>query len=200
MAECLDQAAGLAFTLVNMTSGRTPTASEVLDLLDRLQRDEARRGVLASSWEIYRAAVAEQIIGEDGIDWLAERMQELVDESLVAFGAASGGVIEPPRWNGGFIQMLHYWRVTAAGRADARLYRDELARPVASESAKGQAAKQKGTDGDQAPDLDLFISHASEDKAAVARPLFDALIQRGWSVWLDELELTIGDSLELCVR
>ena len=42
---------------------------------------------------------------------------------------------------------------------------------------------------------DVFISHASEDKAAVARPLADALIERGVSVWLDELELKIGDSL-----
>jgi hypothetical protein len=44
-------------------------------------------------------------------------------------------------------------------------------------------------------DRDLFISHASEDKESVARPLSEALTARGWSVWLDELELTIGDSL-----
>jgi hypothetical protein len=42
---------------------------------------------------------------------------------------------------------------------------------------------------------DVFISHASEDKALVARPLATALTERGWSVWLDELELTVGDSL-----
>jgi hypothetical protein len=42
---------------------------------------------------------------------------------------------------------------------------------------------------------DLFISHASEDNELVARPLADALRSRGWTVWLDELELTIGDSL-----
>lgn len=41
----------------------------------------------------------------------------------------------------------------------------------------------------------MFISHASEDKAAVARPLADALGQRGVSVWLDDFELKIGDSL-----
>jgi hypothetical protein len=44
-------------------------------------------------------------------------------------------------------------------------------------------------------DHDLFISHAGEDKDMVARPLSQALVARGWSVWLDELELTIGDSL-----
>jgi hypothetical protein len=42
---------------------------------------------------------------------------------------------------------------------------------------------------------DVFISHASEDKDAVARPLARALADRGWTAWLDELEMTIGDSL-----
>lgn len=42
---------------------------------------------------------------------------------------------------------------------------------------------------------DIFISHASEDKASVARPLADAMKALGWTVWLDELELTVGDSL-----
>lgn len=42
---------------------------------------------------------------------------------------------------------------------------------------------------------DVFLSHASEDKAAVARPLADALIEQGVTVWLDELELKVGDSL-----
>lgn len=42
---------------------------------------------------------------------------------------------------------------------------------------------------------DVFISHASEDKSAVARPLARALEAAGLSVWLDEAEITIGDSL-----
>lgn len=42
---------------------------------------------------------------------------------------------------------------------------------------------------------DVFISHASEDKGAVAMPLRDALVDLGVSVWLDKTELTIGDSL-----
>jgi hypothetical protein len=43
--------------------------------------------------------------------------------------------------------------------------------------------------------IDLFISHASEDKDSVARPLVRELNQRGWSVWFDETELLLGDSL-----
>jgi hypothetical protein len=42
---------------------------------------------------------------------------------------------------------------------------------------------------------DVFISHASEDKDAVARPLAKELLRRGHSVWFDEYELVLGDSL-----
>jgi TIR domain len=42
---------------------------------------------------------------------------------------------------------------------------------------------------------DVFISHASEDKDAVARPLADLLSGCGLSIWLDEQELRLGDRL-----
>jgi hypothetical protein len=42
---------------------------------------------------------------------------------------------------------------------------------------------------------DVFISHASEDNATVAKPLHAALKKAGLSVWIDEHELTLGDSL-----
>lgn len=44
-------------------------------------------------------------------------------------------------------------------------------------------------------EYDVFISHASEDKATVARPLASALANLGLKVWYDEFELKIGDSL-----
>lgn len=44
-------------------------------------------------------------------------------------------------------------------------------------------------------DWDVFISHASEDKASVARPLAELLGRAGLKVWLDANELTLGDSL-----
>jgi hypothetical protein len=42
---------------------------------------------------------------------------------------------------------------------------------------------------------DVFVSHASEDKEPVARPLATALEAEGITVWLDAAELRIGDSL-----
>jgi hypothetical protein len=42
---------------------------------------------------------------------------------------------------------------------------------------------------------DAFISHASEDKDDVARPLAKELTKFGFSVWFDEFSLRVGDSL-----
>lgn len=42
---------------------------------------------------------------------------------------------------------------------------------------------------------DVFVSHATEDKETVVRPLAHALRDAGLSVWYDEFELRIGDSL-----
>jgi len=42
---------------------------------------------------------------------------------------------------------------------------------------------------------DAFISHATEDKDDVARPLAKELVKLGFSVWFDEFSLKIGDSL-----
>lgn len=41
----------------------------------------------------------------------------------------------------------------------------------------------------------VFVSHASEDKADVARPLAEELQRRGIDVWFDEYDISTGDSL-----
>jgi len=46
-----------------------------------------------------------------------------------------------------------------------------------------------------AEEWDIFISHASEDKLEVARPLANILSTKAMKVWLDESELFVGDSL-----
>jgi hypothetical protein len=42
---------------------------------------------------------------------------------------------------------------------------------------------------------DVFISHASEDKDSIVRPLAKQLVEHGLNVWYDEFALRIGDSL-----
>ncbi len=44
-------------------------------------------------------------------------------------------------------------------------------------------------------EFDVFISHATEDKDAIVRPLAAALEGHGLDVWYDETELRIGRSL-----
>ncbi|MEJ7809743.1 MAG: toll/interleukin-1 receptor domain-containing protein [Gemmatimonadaceae bacterium] len=44
-------------------------------------------------------------------------------------------------------------------------------------------------------EFDVFVSHSSEDKDEVVRPLAHSLQQAGLRVWYDEFELRIGDSL-----
>ena len=63
-----------------------------------------------------------------------------------------------------------------------------LLRNVGQDGNHGSAARSEEF-------FDVFISHASEDKGEVVRPLAEALQERGLSVWYDEFELRIGDSL-----
>ena len=46
---------------------------------------------------------------------------------------------------------------------------------------------------------DVFISHASEDKDSIARPLAKELEAQGLSVWFDEMTLKLGDSLRASI-
>lgn len=51
------------------------------------------------------------------------------------------------------------------------------------------------TGSDDLREFDVFVSHATEDKDTVVRPLAGALQERGLKVWYDEFELRVGDSL-----
>ena len=46
---------------------------------------------------------------------------------------------------------------------------------------------------------DLFISHASEDKEVLVRPLAEKLKQAGVDVWYDEYTIKLGDSLSASI-
>lgn len=54
--------------------------------------------------------------------------------------------------------------------------------------------------GYKSTEFDLFISHASEDKDTVARPLSEELERRGYRVWFDERQIVVGDSLSKSIE
>lgn len=61
--------------------------------------------------------------------------------------------------------------------------------------ADGRARRKVVPDPRRVRRHDVFLSHASEDKKAIARPLYRVLNRKGITVWFDEGTLTIGDSL-----
>jgi Restriction endonuclease/TIR domain len=94
------------------------------------------------------------------------------------------------------------------GRSEPRSPQKAGSTPVWSASDTGTCATvptQMGS-GDSSEDrrtrsassrasgFDVFFVYAREDRA-VARPIAEELVKRGWRVWFDEFELTIGDSL-----
>ena len=91
-------------------------------------------------------------------------------------------------------------------RSSVRVIRSEALKPLPAinETPLRDAptlvrnSEQNSVPGIEAPDrrvFDVFISHTSEDKEEVVRPLSTALRAAGLSVWYDEFELRIGDSL-----
>ncbi len=82
-------------------------------------------------------------------------------------------------------------------RSSARVLPSALP-PVKNQSSDLASLVRRGPTapsiGSTSPSYDVFISHASEDKAIV-RELVIALQEKGLTVWFDEISMQIGDSL-----
>ena len=68
-------------------------------------------------------------------------------------------------------------------------------RPLLQDIVENAAAVTGTNPSDDSKEFDVFISHATEDKGGIVRPLAHALRERDLRVWYDEFELRIGDSL-----
>lgn len=77
-------------------------------------------------------------------------------------------------------------------RPDLGVIRRNIAEAQA-DAAHGGTTPESG--GAEQQSFDVFISHASEDKELIVRPLAEALQKEGLTVWYDEYALRIGDSL-----
>jgi len=94
-------------------------------------------------------------------------------------------------------------RLRGSVRASGRRIPGAALRPLAPiQHSRRQLQDIAGNLAAEAPEhdiddrqFDVFISHASEDKDEVVRPLAQALRAEGLDVWYDEFELKIGDSL-----
>jgi hypothetical protein len=97
---------------------------------------------------------------------------------------------------------LHRWQQKLY-REQAREQQDALAavRMITESARSRQSAAvnvaSSATFGDATVDAeyDAFISHATEDKDDLVRPLADKLTAMGFNIWYDEFRLSVGDSL-----
>ena len=67
--------------------------------------------------------------------------------------------------------------------------------PQRQPGVRGPDARSGDAEAEGRGQRDVFICHATEDKEDVAEPLADELIGQGISVWYDDHELEVGDSL-----
>jgi hypothetical protein len=106
--------------------------------------------------------------------------------------------------NGHFYIVAHTWGLRNSARISVEPLQIPEAMPAAPHrqvdmnSIASNAARFGGEGPPVEPaakEHDVFISHASEDKDDIVRPLATALDDRGLAVWYDEFELRIGSSL-----
>ena len=135
-------------------------------------------------------------------------------ESQYFEGSVFGEVTSQPRGDGlGFdpIFVQEGFTRTYAELGDRVVYRHSMRREACKKFAKFLSKKDSGyappplfpttsqTSGTVDQELekrwDFFLSHTSDDKIEVARPLYEALTDMGYAVWYDEATLRVGDSL-----
>jgi len=68
-------------------------------------------------------------------------------------------------------------------------------RQLAQFAAERQNVSIQQPGSEISAEYDVFISHASEDKDGIVRPLAELLRNKEFDVWYDEFQLRVGDSL-----
>ena len=133
-----------------------------------------------------------------------QALSEILLREAPFLGSGSGGPGED--WSREVTEdVVRYWNVTSA-EDYVRIRAHELfaatlpgwPRLDLSPGSANTETANSATDAETSPleeIRDAFISHASEDKASVARPLVDLLVKLGHSVWFDEQELVVGSHL-----
>ena len=85
--------------------------------------------------------------------------------------------------------------VPKASRQPLPQYRPSSLAPIAHAIVEADNDPTMAANAIPRKDYDVFISHANEDKDEIVSPLAIALQGEGLSVWYDDFELRIGDSL-----
>jgi TIR domain-containing protein len=176
----------------------SPTVAEVVDLVVRLEDNPVRRHILTGhSHGLFQAAVDEKIVSAEGIDSFAEVVGRAVQQGALGFQAEHAGAHLPPPdaiWTNHAFQSRTGYHSTLVGQQMAALYQQRRVKETPTAAPGSAPVAQQHIDPVRER-RDVFISHASDDKETVVSPLAATLTSLGWSVWVDALEMTVGDSL-----
>jgi hypothetical protein len=166
-----------------------------------LRNDMGRRGILGSGIEEqgevriavafldeYADAMTKELTGlvrkargqldRPGLEWIRRRIER--DLGLLKRGQA-----------GCYVK----------GNLGQRTLGDHIQRKVAGVASaleielRTEALERRAQASSKPIAKDVFISYASEDKDAVARPIAEELRTRGFTVWYDDYEIKLGDSI-----
>ena len=89
------------------------------------------------------------------------------------------------------VQTEMCWRILELCEAGANV----IAEASRAQSRMPTQPMPMNSERNMPKEYDVFMSHASEDKESIARPLTEALEARGLRVWFDNQEILIGDSI-----
>ncbi len=123
----------------------------------------------------------------DLVQVLRQRIETSIDQLTNAFARSLGELLRTLRTESD-IKPEKLFRAATAAKRDVEIF----FRPL---EIRARLFQPPSGDVDGDSKYDVFISHASEDKTDVAEPIALELRQRGFTVWLDKFELTIGDRL-----
>jgi len=190
---------------VSGRAGRGPDVLTRLSLfgwlvsLERLDAAPERQAALAAGYDLAALAAGDRLVAGDGQghDLIGRLLAELESDGWIAWdwvhhvGDSTSEQPLPTLFDGRALQRARNIRITPEGYAafSARQGLAGAREPVdrALDTSEGEAQ------------YDLFISHASEDKEAVARPLAEALTALGFAVWYDEERIEVGSSLRMSI-
>jgi len=169
--------------------------------LEGIDSSDERQQALRSGYALAQLAALEgRIAGdEQGHGQLAMLLGDLRHDGWINWDwqpwpndrePSSGRMYQPQH-----LQRMDNVRVTPQGLS-AHHARADLGRGSAAHRAEVAVAQDVAPLDENPDDLrDVFVSHASENKDEIARPLVEALRDRGHSTWFDEAELMLGSSL-----
>lgn len=147
--------------------------------------DEFAQGMIDDVLELFRKIYGE--VPVEAAPWIKEKLSAILDGRAKGIQEAAQELArqmnvnvrpEPPASLGKARRRLDVELGTLEYRAKLKELTPPERKPLPAGNGK-----------------DAFICHASEDKADAARPIADALRGQGYTVWLDEAELKVGDRL-----